>query len=57
MTVAAIIIYSYFEILLNQITPTVPIIHTKQNRKVFWRKAQFLLHTFTLSSKNNIVRN
>ena len=39
--------------LLNQIKPTVPIINIKQNSKVFWRKAQFLL---TSSSKNNIVR-
>ena len=49
-------IFSYFEMLLNQIKPTVPIINIKQNRKVFWRKAQFLLLILTLSSKNNIVR-
>ena len=42
--------------LLNQIKPTVPIINIKQNRKVFCRKAQFLLLILTLSSKNNIVR-
>ena len=42
--------------LLNQIKPTVPIINIKQNRKVFWRKAQFLLLFLTLSNKNNIVR-
>ena len=47
-------IYSYFEMLLNQIKPTVPIINIKQNRER--RKAQFLLITLTSSSKNNIVR-
>ena len=47
-------IYSYLEMLLNQIKPTVPIINIKQNRER--RKAQFLLLILTSSSKNNIVR-
>ena len=57
MTVAATI----YLILLRDITESDQTYSSgslkwKQNRKVFWRKATFLLVTFTLSSRNVVIQ-
>ena len=56
MTVAAII-YLFFEILLNQIKPTVLGNQSKHKIERYSReKATFLTVTFTLSSRNAVIQ-